>query len=650
MKFKRGYVFAEASEDIQIDTKAMGWSTLSFCNYELHYDPLNKAVKYEDENNSFLILGYAIDLIHNTSNLSDICKHMVSRVSESESSLFEYLDYLSGRYLIIYNYDNQMKILSDATGMMSIVYSKTHKIISSHVKLASTITKAAPNDKIQESWKAKYGGHYIPGHFTPYSDIYFLTPNTYFNITNDKVVRFFPRKELEMLPVDNIVNDISDLVKNQLHILHKDFQHIIFSLTAGIDSRTTLALSKEMAKDIDFFTYYKIDENNNLPVKSLEIDKIVVEDIVYNLGLKHKFLPLKLEDTSTDFRNFAEIIKDNVIKPHNFKLAKFYHNQFSDQDIHIRSNILEIGRYFYRNKYQLPKELSIEALSLCFSPKAHDDTTITDLFKEYCDVVQMTETYNYDPYDLFYWEYRMGIWHSLVLLESDISHNTFIPFNSRHILNLFLSVEESHKKNFTIFKKLIKMNWPVLEHWGINTLEKPIDKLANQQDRYGENLLGFKIASNAPYSVKKTERYITFLLKESAPKKGDYVECSKAFKTVPNKQYLFMLNVLSPYENPKNTGRLKYQVLVDDTPIFEEDIAYWRESNCISIPFKASRVSTRISVKVTAIKDCEQWSWGRAGKITVERLLFREINNESIQFTPIATSPFCKQLTAENTL
>ncbi|WP_413378288.1 hypothetical protein [Alkalihalobacillus sp. 1P02AB] len=639
LKYKRGYLLT----DLHVEIPNSMWVKLNLGKFNLYYDPLNKLELSKYGEDWLVLLGYTIDVKNNTSDSCFIANKLLACLYKSDNEFYEYLDYLSGRHIIIYQLRGKIKVLSDATGLKSIVYSMNQNVIASHVNIVKDLTRAKKDSKIKDEWKKEFGGYYIPGHYTPYENIYFLTPNTYLDLETKKVIRFFPRENLNLKPVKEVAELISESVRKQFSILSIDFdKKIIFSLTAGMDSRTTLSLCKEITNEIDFFTYYKVFKEDKKRVKSLEIDKHVVEDIVYNLGLKHSFLPLRVDEVENDFSDFVKIMSLNSLRPHNFKLAKFYYEKFSDESIHIRSNILEIGRYFYREKIKLPRELTSEGMASCYSKNATDNKPIQDLFNEYSSHVNMKEIYNYDPYDILYWEYRMGIWHSQLLLESDVSHDTFIPFNSRHILKLFLSVSENHKKNYSVFKEITSSNWPILDYWGINTIEKPIDRINEEIDNnYGLDLKEFKFNSNVSFKFKKTRSSNKFLINKSDPQKGEFVECYYNLQTKADHDYLILLNVRSPYENKKNIGRMKYQVLLNENVFIEEDISQWQESNTISIPFRAEDNSSKISIRIVAIRDCEKWSWGRAGTLIIERLIFREVQTDS-NFSISTSSPFSK--------
>lgn len=646
--YNRGYLIT----DHEIEPPHSHWRMLKVNNFMVYFDPSNEVEFQQYNQNWIFLLGNIIDLNFFTDDKKDIAKNLLHHLSSSDNSFFDYIDDLSGRFLILYGDDTSAKIMSDATGMRSIFYSTKQTIIGSHFELIQEYVSAPHSKIVQTEWLSSYTSQYFPGHYTPYEDIYFLTPNTLLEVHTKTIKRFFPREEIHPLPIDEIVDEISTLCDKQLEILTKKYKKLILSITAGIDSKTTLALARKYKHHFDFFTYYK-----GSTVKSLEVDKIVVNDMVKNLGLEDRFQFFNLEQEMPDeFNDLVKILKKNTFNEHGFELAKFYLDYFSSEDIlHIRSNLFEIGRAFYRNK-NVPKNFTVESMIRGYSYKAGNDNLVKNAFENFYNVIEMDKIFNYDPYDIFYWEFRMGIWHTQVLLESDIAHDTFILFNSRRILKLLLSTPLHNRLKSTIFYKIIEKNWPILNYWKVNSTEKITDFYDEDFDEIGLSLEKATFSSNAldlnNKQASKTFLYpkrAKFYIDKSAPKKGEYCEVKIPLKVEKNIPQYCMLHIRSPYQNRKHPNRMKYQVSLNGQIILEEDICYWRETNQIQISWTPDSNLYELAIKIIAVKDCEDWNWGKAGtilieKVTLGKVVDRKVKNiEVIASSPYSEIPFARR-------
>ena len=70
--------------------------------------------------------------------------------------------------------------------------------------------------------------------------------------------------------------------------------------------------------------------------------------------------------------------------------------------------------------------------------------------------------FNYDMFELFYWEHTMGTWQSLQIMDLDVAQDTFILFNNRHILKKMLSVPLEDRLWNRIHLEIIRSRCPEL--------------------------------------------------------------------------------------------------------------------------------------------------------------------------------------------
>lgn len=641
--YRRGYIIT----DERINPPHDHWKHITIKQYHIYYDPLNDTKYIKDKDGWIFLLGRIVDINTFTDDMNYIGQKLLDLFNVSFEKFFDYIDELAGRYILFYGDHQHSYILADATGMRSIFYSKDKLVIASHCELAKELTNATVSSLIDTSWLSTYSSYHLPGHFTPYENIYFLTPNTLLKLPEKKVERFYPRKNIDIYTIQESVEEISPLIYGQLKKLSEKHTFLL-SLSGGIDSRTSLAFTRDFRDKFMYFTYSKKSSTaSKNSIKSLEIDKQLVKDIVTNLGLRHKFITIDDHKESYDLQSFFEVLRKNTFTNHSFRLAKLYYDHFPDQRLHIRSNILEIGRSFYKKNPNIPKNFSIDAMVMCYSPKAVNNNKVKEAFRKYFETVHMDQIFNFDPYDILYWEYRMGVWHTQLLLESDVAHDTYILFNARKILSLMLSVPPFAKKENTVFHKLIDKNWPILNYWKINLLENKVAYYDKQFDNYGLSFKNVHFSSGSlinksiqiPIYTELHPRRAKFFIEKSAPESGDFAELHIPLKTQKDQGYHCIVQIRTPYENRKYRGRLYYQVLLNDDLLLEEDICDWKESNQIHIKWNSRLLENELIIRILAKKNCENWNWGRAAVILVERLSIRKESDVS-DMVVTATSPF----------
>lgn len=455
--YSRGFFLVEGSDFCCLP---FTWNAMEFGKYVFCYDPKNEVFYKNDSIYELILSGILIDTKSEIIDKAKIASLLLEKKKKSDIEFYNYLDILAGNYLIIlHNKQNGLTwILSDASGMRSINYSidPKHKVVSSHANLIGKLCNLPTDTGIFVT------GYGYPGDRTPFENVRRLVPNHLLEIETGKVIRFFPREELKNGKMEHIAEEISKNFEIQLKLLANKYSFMA-SLSAGIDSRTTLALLKNFTGSCLFFTYFDSGEEKNAERRHiLNTDRDVAVSITENLNLNYKLIDIK---NFTPDQEFINLCNENGVGYHAINLTYSYLTELPNDYLHIRSNVAEIGTVLYKKR---PKPLTPKSMADCFCPNP-DQSTI-DIYQEFYDKYQYENSlFNYDKYDILYWEYRMCAWlNGIVIQESDLAHNTYILFNCRNILKMMLSVSEIDRVNRIILKRMIRIKWPILNAWKFN--------------------------------------------------------------------------------------------------------------------------------------------------------------------------------------
>ncbi|MDP4118080.1 MAG: hypothetical protein Q8873_02685, partial [Bacillota bacterium] len=283
-------------------------------------------------------------------------------------------------------------------------------------------------------------------------------------IPDMKIVRFFPYKVNPSYgSYDDLEEEVSDLMASQIKLLNAKTK-IAMSLTAGMDSRLSLAASKDICADIDYFTFLTKNASHIEDAK-------IAQQICTENDLKHNLYQWDNNKNSEGLKEFEYIWERNLgIRRGILWLNKLYIDSFPKDRIHLRSNIAEVVKC---DSYDSEKcePLSAQQLANLYTHTLmKNDDKVLRKFSEFINITDFTQNnmYNYDYRDLFEWEYKMCLWHSWLLLESDVSHDTFLLYNNREILSKMLSLPYQDRADKKIFIGMIKRLWPDLLKYPIN--------------------------------------------------------------------------------------------------------------------------------------------------------------------------------------
>jgi hypothetical protein len=164
-----------------------------------------------------------------------------------------------------------------------------------------------------------------------------------------------------------------------------------------------------------------------------------------------------------------------------------YQANFGPGDVHVRSNLCEIGRAFWRQhtntaSFDPAKWVRVlEAIKQRHRPRhphslAFAEAAFVEMFRELgYDAMDPADPQllGYDGWDLFYWEHRMSTWHSQVLMGSDHAFDTVILFNSRRVLSTLLAAPLADRLKSTVLHRYIQATCPELRGIPVNPKEVP---------------------------------------------------------------------------------------------------------------------------------------------------------------------------------
>ncbi|MCK4799243.1 MAG: hypothetical protein KAT05_17855, partial [Spirochaetes bacterium] len=426
---------------------------------------------YSQNGNSIVLLGTIIDPVNYISDSNLIIKKLLEKYIQSENDFFDYLDLLSGRFILVIQSSQKTIALHDATGIKTLFYHKLSEeiILSSHIQMIAEIKKYKIRglrlDYIKSS-SFKTQSRYLPGISTTYENINILSPNTLIDLSNRKIKRFFPREKLNRQKISpELVDELAILLSNQVDLLSKKYK-LAISLTGGIDSRLTLAAARKNIDDIVCFTYVFNDDLGHKEDLKFAEDMCKKNNINHQIYLIDKNKYNKPVDTFRRNSAFIRADSQGII-------AKALMDRYPGGRLHLKSTVSEIGEGFLLRHYPpLPafKIILPYLFSYFFNIRRFSKFSL-DSFKEYIDITSFCDIFNYNYlyYDMLYWEHRNGCWQSLQIQDFDVSHDTFIIYNNRHILKKLLSVNIIDRLECNLQFQLIKKLWPELLDVPINS-------------------------------------------------------------------------------------------------------------------------------------------------------------------------------------
>lgn len=378
-------------------------------------------------NKKCLLIGKAAHSLDPKKRVKDIVSD-IDNLSTYDD-IIKYIDDIAGRYIILFEIDNDVICITDACAFkrgLFIKY-KDWKILTSSEKFAAYLmqfeieVKADVNKLIDDS--------YFQRRESPWFGLVSYDERFKFIIPNHCL--YWNSFQTQRLPVPNITEKnrtelAAFMLKNTLEGLAAQYK-LIQPITAGIDSRILLAASEKVKDEINYYVFSRESNDEDTRIArqlSLINNNSLAVVQASNINNNHKFI---------------ELLQSNVIKPRILpKTANiFYHlNHTPPNSVNINGNGSEVCRLVYGSApFQLtPKQLAIiqgvDNWSL-LSEKINDWFVTTD-------VLEYAKKNDLSISDLFYWEQRMPLWGATYPLEQDIAIDEVSPFSNRKLIYTLL--------------------------------------------------------------------------------------------------------------------------------------------------------------------------------------------------------------------
>lgn len=445
-----------------------GWKKIKVednCYLTIHPDLLTTTV--ENENNKAILLGFIIDPYDPLLNEEKILRRFVTQIS-SVSDICQHLNSLVGRFVLLIKNNDNLWLFHDPCGLRQVNY---------YVDRNSAIWCASQPEVLAEYFGFQYDDETLSyrnmpafkltledfaliGNRTPFKEIKYLLANHYLDLKTGKNYRYWPYPGcIGSLSVNESVEIYACVLKNSIRAAAEKF-NLKMGISAGCDSRKSLAASKEVKDKICYYTHTPESYNADIEIPARLLPK---------LGIKH--YRIHIEKMDSEFKKLYELSATWARERHGHIAYTMLKNFGPDATI-LNSNISEYSQV----QYWLPKS-KINGKGLAILKGINNPVAIRD-FQNWVDsAFDVCKASGMNILVLFQLELRSR-WVANTLAECDIAYETFNPYNNRDIYHIELSVKERLRRGrrLDIPIKQIKHMWPEVLIEPINPEENLLKK------------------------------------------------------------------------------------------------------------------------------------------------------------------------------
>lgn len=479
--FARGFCFTDMIVDEQEYPFFGKWKSEQIGKYRLLVNPKQKYTMVSQSECTLVLIGHAYNPFQMVSEEVDILNSLIMKIKNDQAYFWNEFNELTGLFTLIMLKDEKVYVVGDPTGMQTTFYTyQNGKIyISSHTNLLGDLLQLEWDPYIKRLSKYPFFhllGNYLPGNLTQFKEVKRLVPN-HFICFDDKgeivVERFFWLKKSKKSK-DEIVNEVSRLLHNNMQLISEKWKNPAISLTGGCDSKTTLACTNDMYSKFSYFSYTSSEAE--------DIDAKAASMICEAMGLEHKIYKIPQVDSELTHIDETRALllwnTGNIIPINENDVRK--RRLFADTeefDVEVKSWASEIGRAYYSKRFagrrNFGKKPTPRACTTLYKFFLHNRKLVKEtdeIFKTYLkEYFEQADDRCIDWQEQFFWEFRVSSWNGLVITgEHRYSFDITIPYNNRYILEMLLSVPIKDRIEDNIYSEIRKKMNPIIDKMGIS--------------------------------------------------------------------------------------------------------------------------------------------------------------------------------------
>jgi hypothetical protein len=374
-------------------------------------------------------------------------------------------DSLTGRWALVVVTAAVTALVGDAAGLRQVHYAVSRGGVWSASQaglLAQTLTLPTDPEAAEFASSLYFRSDaepWWPGDSSLVAGVKRLLPNHWLDLASGTTHRFWPRAPVEAGQTSDPERASAAILRGAM-VAAARRGPLALGLTAGLDSRTLLAASRDIAPHMLFCTTEIPSAVGN------RRDRVVAGATLRHLGLPHAIL----RAPSRPDPSFRRVFRASADTAHDYcaVVVEAFANSMPAGCLFVSGNCSEIGRRYYRSLHERVRETP-EGFAALGNMK-RSPFAVAAFARWLESAGRAVRAQGYDVLDLLYWENRVGSWQASTQGERDVVGETYTPFACRRLIEIMLAADiaERSAPEYRFHRAVISGLWP-------EALDQPIN-------------------------------------------------------------------------------------------------------------------------------------------------------------------------------
>src|SRR5699024_228324 len=175
----------------EFENKSLLDNSMSLNYAYFYYNDETKYATFEKNGITLILIGYILDIRDSSQTSASITESLLDLYFKKNNLFYENLSYLNGRFVLIFDSEDDTLVYSDSTALRPLFYWE-NDIVSSHEIIIREAVLEELNIELEiSSFEMK--------NFLDYSNtdsIYKYNPNLYFSLKDQELIRYYHKDNL----------------------------------------------------------------------------------------------------------------------------------------------------------------------------------------------------------------------------------------------------------------------------------------------------------------------------------------------------------------------------------------------------------------------------------------------------------------------